>query len=245
MSRRHTTAAWICLATALAAALAVTPARATYKVYSPNVEYRELELEWRGRYENDARPSIDGGQVHKLAVGYGVLPRLFLEAYGEFERVPGDELEMEAVEAEARYQLFEQGQYWLDAGLHLEYEAKLEDGADEVIFQVLLEKAQGPLLHRANLGVERELESGAKVASGMSWGTRLRLGQAFEPGLEYHGRFGPLAGGTSFDAQLHLVGPVIYGKLGRVKYDLGYLFGLSESSPDGVIKGIIEVEFHL
>jgi len=244
--RRHLLAAWGWTAVALAAALPAEPAYATLKIYSPSVEYHELELEWRARYDTDARESMDGRQVHKLAVGYGVLPRLFLEAYAELERPVGDEFELEAVEMEARIQLAEPGQYWLDAGLHVEYEMPVEEGGtDELVFQVLLEKGQGRLLHRTNLRLERELESGAQVGSGLAWGSRLRLGPSFEPGVEYHARFGPLAGGTPFDSQAHLLGPVIYGRLGRVKYDLGYLFGLSDAAPDGMLKWIIEVEFHI
>jgi high-affinity iron transporter len=246
VSRRHRIFAWGWIAVALAAVLSVEPAHATLRIYSPNVEYRELELEWRARYDTDARESMDGRQVHKLAVGYGVLPRLFLEAYAELERSVGDEFELEAIEMEARIQLTEPGQYWMDAGLHVEYEMAVEDGGtDELVFQVLLEKGQGRLLHRTNLRLERELESGAQTGSGLAWGSRLRLGRRFEPGVEYHARFGPLEGGTPFDSQAHLLGPVIYGKLGRVKYDLGYLFGLSDAAPEGMLKWIIEVEFHI
>ena len=246
MSRRHRLWTWGWTVLALVAALPAAPARATLRIYSPNVEYRELELEWRARYESDAREALDGRQVHKLAVGYGVLPRLFLEVYGELERSVEDEFELEAVEMEARIQIFEPGQYWLDAGLHVEYEMPVEaGGTDELVFQVLLEKGHGRLLHRTNLRLDRDLESGAKVGSGLAWGSRLRLGPSLEPGVEYHARFGPLSGGTPFAAQAHLLGPVIYGKLGRVKYDLGYLFGLSDAAPDGMVKWIIEVEFHI
>jgi len=38
------------------------------------------------------------------------------------------------------------------------------------------------------------------------------------------------------------VGPVFYGKIGQFKYDVGYLFGISDDAVDGELKWIIEYE---
>ncbi len=231
-------------AACLAAVLALpTVATATLKVYSPIVEFRELEVEWRGGYEFDPRPDRDGTHTHKFGAGYGVLPRLFLESYAEVEKTPGGEAEFEEVEVEGKIQLTEAGQYWLDAGLLVEYAAALEDGHDDdAAISALLQKQTGSLLHIANIIVGRTIASGADVETGLGWSTRYRAGPRFEPGVEYHARFGPISGGTPFDRQTHYIGPVAYGRLGSLRYDVGYLFGLSDEASDGMVKWSLEYE---
>jgi len=68
------------------------------------------------------------------------------------------------------------------------------------------------------------------------------MGRRFEPGVEYHSVFGPVTGGTPFEQQRHFAGPVVYGRLGALKYDVGYLFGLTDASVDGMVKWILEYE---
>jgi hypothetical protein len=218
-------------------------ATAPLKVYSPVVEYRELEIEWRGAYDFDTRPDRDGTHTHKIGVGYGVLPRVFVESYAELEKTRGGEAEVEEVEVEGKIQLTEAGQYWLDAGLLVEYAAALEDGQnDDAAISALLQKQTGSFLHIANVIVGRTIASGADVETGLGWSTRYRAGPRFEPGVEYFAAFGPIGGGTPFDRQAHYAGPVAYGRLGSLRYDVGYLFGLSEEASDGVLKWNLEYE---
>ena len=63
--------------------------RTTIKEAVKQLQTQTLEFQWELQEQNQAlsemlaRESVDSRQVHKLAVGYGVLPRLFLEAYAE------------------------------------------------------------------------------------------------------------------------------------------------------------------
>lgn len=232
---------------AIGAMLSPADAHATKKVYSPIVEYRELEIEARGRYDLDGEPAKDGKQKQKYAVGYGVTQRWFTEVYGEIEKSPSGSFEFTALEFENRLQLFEPGERWLDMGLYFSYEVSLEAGkADKFEAKVLFQKQHGRLLHIANLMLEKEVGLNAveATAAGLAWSTRYRLGRRFEPGVEVHSDFGELADVSPMRDQVHLAGPVIYGKLGHnVKYDIGYLFGVSNGASDGVLKWIIEYEF--
>jgi high-affinity iron transporter len=219
---------------------------ATKKVYSPSVEYRELEVETRGSYDVDDRALMDGRQKHKYAVGYGFAERWFTEIYGEIEKSPGSDFDFTALEWENRFQLFETGEKWLDVGLYFAYELSLEDNhADKIEAKVLLQKEQGRLVHLSNLILEQQVGSDATEATeaGLAWSTRYRLQRTFEPGLELHSDFGELKDIGPYRDQKHLLGPVFYGKLGKIKYDVGYLFGISDASADGVLKWIIEYEF--
>lgn len=219
---------------------------ATKKVYSPNVSYRELEVEARGNYDVDSQEVMDGKQKQKYAVGYGIAERWFTELYGEIEKSPGSDFEFTSLEWENRFQLFEPGEKWLDVGLYAAYELSLEDGhPDKLETKVLLQKEQGRLLHVTNLILEQQLGSDATEATeaGLAWSSRYRLRRTFEPGVELHSDFGELNDIGPYGDQKHRLGPVMYGKLGRLKYDVGYLFGISNAAPNGMLKWIVEYEF--
>ena len=98
----------------------------------------------------------------------------------------------------------------------------------------------------ANLGLEREVgdDSEDETEGNVSWSTRYRYKPSFEPGVEIHSDFGSLSDGSEFDEEEHQAGPVIYGQLGAFKYDVGYLVGLSDSTPDGEGKANLEYEWH-
>ena len=55
--------------------------------------------------------------------------------------------------------------------------------------------------------------------------------------------FGELNEHHTYNELEHQVGPVFYGRLAKnVKYDIGYLFGLTDAAPDGMLKWILEYE---
>lgn len=225
-------------------------ASAIKKVYSPIVEGGEFEVETRGSVDFDERASRDNKQKQKYAVGYGVTNRWFTELYGEIEKDPADDhFDLTAVEWENRYQVFEQGQYWLDAGLYFAYETTvMEKTADKIEGKILLEKPLGDFLHTANIIFEQEVGGGATADTegGLALSSRYRWKKYFEPGFEWHAGFGELNGGTAYQEQKHQGGPVFYGKFGdHIKYDVGYLFGATDAAPDGMLKWILEYEIHL
>lgn len=224
---------------------------ATKKVYSPHVVKGELELETRGQVDFDHRESMDGAQKHKVAIGYGLTDWWFSEVYGEWEKDPesGEGLEYEATDLENHFQLSEPGAWWIDTGLYFEYEfAAKNEHADKIEGKLLLEKQFGDFVHTVNLILEKEVNGGdgveeADLEGGFAWNGRYRWQPWLEPGLEWHSDLGELAHTGSFDDQKHQLGPVIYGKIAHhVKYDIGYLFGVSDAAPDGEIKWIVEWE---
>jgi high-affinity iron transporter len=222
---------------------------ATKKVYSPIVEKGEVEVEFRGGIDFDSRDSKNNKQVYKYALGYGVTERWFTEIYGETEKAAYDnDYEFVAVEWENRLQLFEQGKYWLDAGLYFAYETTVkEKTADKVEAKILLEKTFGNFLHTANIIFENEVGGGAnnQMTAGLAWSSRYRWQKSFESGLEWYSDFGELGQSWAYRKQSHQVGPVFYGEIGEhIKYDIGYLFGLTDVAPEGRLKWILEYEHH-
>lgn len=237
-----------------AAALLVTlcsfsaGANATKNVTSPYVTKGELEMESKtGITHDDDDESQDGAWTQKAAVAYGFTDRLQLEVEGEIENEGDDDnTEFTAFALEGKVQMTERGEYWLDVGLKGEYEINTNDGADKIEAKLLLAKDTGKFGHMANIIVEREVgeDSNDETEVGFAWSSRYHYKAEFEPGIEIHSGFGDISESEDFNNQDHRIGPVVYGRLGAFKYDVGYLFGVSEDAPDGTFKAIMEYEWY-
>lgn len=235
----------------VALAFSTQDSHASHKVYSPNVEKGEFELELRGHttFDNDA--AKDSQEKFKIDFGYGVTDYWFTAYVGEIEEDANGDLEYEATAWENIFQLTEQGEYWLDLGLYLEYEFAHEDGNnDKFETKILLEKAVGQYVNTANLIFARELGSDASNATNFeyAWSTRYLMSKSFEPGIEIYGEMGEVGHVLPSDQQDHRIGPVASGVLGgdahsKWVYEVGYLFGVSDAAPNGTFKFVIEYEF--
>jgi hypothetical protein len=231
---------FVCLGTALSPTDAMAK-----KVYSPIVEEGELELEYSLDYTIDNEANNDGSARHQYEIEYAPTDRLMLAAIGDFRKWPGQSYTYQGLKAEAIYQLFEQGQYWLDAGLYLEYirpdDALHKNNALEV--KVLLEKEWGKLTNTLNIVVKREL-GGQSADLGYALRTKYRKGKAFEPAIEAYGSLGKQGDFKSLQQQSHHIGPVFIGKLqGGFGYEVGYLFGVTKASDNALLKVILGYEF--
>lgn len=244
------------LLTLAAVSLNAPEAHAGLKVYTPYVEYHELEIEYRPSRTIDSVDAKDNKQKHLLGLGYGVTEWWFTEIYAEWEREPGagHSTNFEAFEWENRFQLSNPGEDWADFGLLVEFE-RTDGGSspDKLEVGFLFAKELGQFDAAFNLILERELgtNAGDDLEIGQAFQLKYRLDPAFEPGIELYSEFGPIDDMPGFDEQKHLVGPIIQGiiPLGdsgtKLKYNAGYLFGLTDAAPDGTIKAIIELEFPL
>ncbi len=239
----------------VSAGLTLAPAaqvHASDKIYSPYVEQGEFEVEFRGHVTNDKNPAKDRKQKHKLEIGYGVTSRWYTAIFGEWEKKPGEKLEYEATSWENIFQLTEQGQYSWDVGFYLEYEfAKGPNAADKIETKLLLEHPGQKFTHTANIILEREVGPNANNATEFEfyWRTKYRLKSTLEPAIELYSKFGELGNTGNFNDQKHMLGPVLLGKIplgqkSKLKYEFGYLVGLSDSAPDGTWKAVLEYEMH-
>jgi high-affinity iron transporter len=221
-------------------------------VYSPIVELRELALETRGNFAFDRSPSKRGAVNSVTEIEATPLSFWHTALVGEMEKEPGGSLEHTKTGWENIFQLTEQGEYWADLGLYFEYEHAHETGAADVLEgKILLEKSVGRLTFTLNPIFEKEIGANATGSTEFRYASRVkyRLNPAFEPALEYHGAIGELGSPDPVHDQLHQLGPVALGKfpLGggdAIKYEAGYLFGLTHGSPNGAFKFLIEFETH-
>jgi hypothetical protein len=227
------------------------PAFAEKQLFQPYAEQGELEFETTGVYDFDPHKNKNAVQEYKNAIGYGVNSFWHTELELEMERLSGDEgvtrLKFTHMEWENVFQLAPKGELWLDPGIYLAYEAPLiNKQVGRFEGKLLLEKSAGKITNILNISFNQEISQGAnpKTDAGMSWSTRYRLFRYFEPGFEYWNDFSAIDHHLDYDQQSHQVGPCFYGRLSRhIKYDVGYLFGISAAAPRGELKWVIEYEF--
>lgn len=223
-------------------------AHAAPKIRSPIVDKGEWEVEWTGLYNIDHRDDTGGAQEHAFGIGHGITDRWFMEVEGEFEHEPDDKTRFTNIEWENKFQLFEQGEYWLDAGIYTEYKHSFENNhSDAVEVKLLLEKEWGQWVHTINLGLEREIgaHSSKQTEGSLGLRTLYRYNEYFNPGIEWHSEFGELRNTGSFSEQEHQTGPVARGRLyGPLHYDIAYLIGASKAAPDGAVRAILEYEWY-
>jgi hypothetical protein len=247
------------IAAAVAAGLGLlvvpTMAKADFQVRSPIVEYREMEIEYNGAHAWDSRNDRNNDRSHTISIGYGFTSFWKAELEGEMEGGPGEETRYAATTLENTFQLAEQGRYWLDSGLFLEYShAKLAGEPDVVEFGPLLQKeapgfAKYGTLHTLNLLLERTIGSDRthETTFSYAWQSRLRFNPRFEPGFEVYGEIEDLRHAGKFSQQGHRAGPMFAGTYnlptpGKVKYELGYLLPLTAATEDGVARWKLEYE---
>ena len=236
---------------ALLAGLGATQAQATdLKAYSPHVEEGEVALEARGNWTVDDDDGLDDVMDQRYELEWGVTDIWHTALIGKLKQEANGPLRYDATAWENIIQVTEPGEHWLDFGLYFEFSAADDpDAADKIEFKPLFEKSVGRFTVLVNPIFEKEVGNNAEdsVEFEYAWQTRYRLLPEFEPGFEAYGGIGEISDTRALDEQRHQIGPVFFGKLGAgdygaVKYELGWLFGLTDGSADGSLKWLVEYE---
>jgi hypothetical protein len=231
-------------------------AHADFKVRSPIVEYGELEFEHNGVTTFDKRKSgLSNNQSYTNEIGYGLTPFWQLEIEGEMAAPSGTNLAYNATTFENTFQLTPQAEYWADLGFFAEYSLSAARHAPNSLTfgPIVAKEAPGVLgslsLHTLNvlfskdLGHDRSDDTGFAVA----WQSRLLLHPLFEPGFEYYANVTDLEKPGKFAEQQHRLGPMFAGVVGvapygKIRYEVGYLFGLSRATENGAVRWRFEYE---
>jgi hypothetical protein len=228
-----------------------TPTFAAKHVLSPIVEQGEIEFESKFDRTVDNRAELDNAQSANVSVGYVVTSFWATELELQWKRDPQGSYHFDSTSWENRFQLTPQGEYWADVGLFVEYEKVSQAGDhDNYTVGLLMQKEVGETLTTANLLLTRELgDGGAPGASTeLRVQTRWRSNIRFQPGFEIYyepgewGNFSPTQ-----DRRLR-AGPVIVRQLqssalSKMKYEMGYLFGMHPANEQGRLRARVEFEF--
>lgn len=222
-------------------------AQAEYlKLYHPKVEKGELSAEADLNYDFDHRNEKDGYFSQVVGFEYGLTNWWQTELSLEIEKAPGDHDRLTNYKWENVFAPWTPGKYWMDVGLYAELEkGRHSDDPYNFETKLLLEKDVGKYANTANLTAAHQFgpHRASSWDTALALQTRYRYDQKFEPGIEYYAEFGAFDDNLSFSEQTHRLGPVVLGKLGRVKYDTGLLFGVSREAPDATVKLNLEYEF--
>ncbi len=241
---------------ALAAILLARPALADLQVRMPQVDYRELEFEHNGLITFDTNGSpLNRAQSYTNSIGYGVLPWWEIELEGEMASGGGQHLSWDAVTLENTFQLTEPGQYFFNLGFFLEYSQSTARGEpNEVTFGPIIQKELNNVLgldtlHTLNLFLSRGVGHDASKATGFSyaWQSVIQAHPLISPGIEFYGAIDDIAHAGPTAQQQHYVGPVLVGAAsfspyGKLKYEVGYLFGLTPASGRSAVRWKLEYE---
>jgi len=69
----------------------------------------------------------------------------------------------------------------------------------------------------------------------------------FSSGFEYYASVDDIAHSGTYNQQQHFIGPVLtesqsFAPYGKLKYEVGYLFGLTTATPRGAVRWRLEYE---
>jgi hypothetical protein len=231
----------------LAAALLPTLALAAdFRIRTPNeVDYGELD------FESDA---VAAGQARSLSAEFGLapLPGWRAEFELDIEREEGDDpLRVTAGSWENILRFSEPGENWVDVGFDAQYAHGLRRGVgDQLQAGPLLQTDLGRTTHTLDLFLARPVGAGGDnrfTDFNYGWQSRWNLWRWLSPAIELYGDVGAVDHAYGFQAQQLEAGPVatgaiLLGRLGKIKYEAGYLFGLTDASPSAVVKWKLEFE---
>ena len=241
---------------ALALLSATSAARAELHVRSPIVDEGEIEIEHNGLVTLGKRGSgFNGAQSYTQSLAYGITPWWKLELEGEFSAGAGRRLTFDATTIENTFQLTPHGKYFVDLGFFAEYsQARARRDPNAVVFGPIVQKELNNVLgidslHTLNVFFARETGRGANRATSLEYAfqSRLLLNKYIDPALEMYGTIENLAHAGGYRSQTHLIGPALVGGVdlggGKLKYEIGYMVGLTPASPTGGVRWKLELEF--
>lgn len=234
----------------------LAPARADLHVRLPVVDYREVEYEQNGLISFGPPGSgFDRAQSYSNAIGVGILPFWQMELEGEAQAAPGKGLRMDAVTLENTFQLTEPGEYEYNFGFYAEFSRSIRRGQPgsvtlgPIVQKELPDFLGADSIHTLNLFLTHDVGPSSGHATGLvyAWQSLLYVNQYVSPAVEVYGQISDLAHAGHFDEQQVLAGPVLaggvhLGRWGTLKYQVGYLAGVTGASPRGAVRWQIEYE---
>jgi len=253
---------WLCALAAALMLLAPLRARADFHIVSPyEIDLGELEIEHNGSRSFDARPGVGGQRSYTLELGTGLTPWWHSEIEFGFNNDPsiGQPTLLTQVVSENMIQLTEPGEAVADFGFYFEYGQTTTHGsyaaANEITFGPVIAKDIGHTTHTVNLFLTRQLgpdQTSQGLDFTFAWQSRWNLWAPLSPAVEIYGNPGTLGSTPGFYQQQLIAGPVAVGRLhlhdlglgsaGQIKYELGWLFGVTQASPAGTLRWRLELE---
>lgn len=209
------------------------------KVYHPYVLPFEREFEYRfTSRQTDDRNVLN----QRIAYGQALSENLSLEAYIVAERDQFDDFRVSAYEAELRWMITEQGQYWVDWGALFEVERRTIDNVWEFRAGLLNEKEFGRFSLTTNFLLEYERGDLIKdeIESEFRLQYRYRYLPQVQPAVEFYAAEGFAGLGPAF------VGLHRFDGQKQLKWEFAFITAIDsrkEAGKDHSLRFAIEYEF--
>ena len=192
------------------AAVAPPPELAALQVRTPDIAFRQLEVQWSG---------IQGARFNG-DIGYGVTPAWKLDIIGEAHALAMEH----TVNLAPGLALF--------AGYAHDFRA---DAPDTVFAGPIIERHLGPTQHTLDLLLGQETGAhGGATGFAAAWQSLWLIGPLASPGVEGFSITHDLRH-ARLDADYSSIGPVLAGAIGPLHYEIGYQFGLTAGAPRGAV----------
>jgi hypothetical protein len=191
-------------------------------------------------------------QGYEFSVGYGVTDYWKPELALVLEQRKGRDLKADALEFENTFQVLPTDAYFVNAGLLATFEISLRDDVQTFEFGPLVQLPLGRLTNTANAIFERSFGGDREtptVGFEYAWQSAVDIAGGFGAGFEAFGEIEKIANDPpSADDQEHRIGPVALfeaeiGDWGEIGIELGFLFGLTNATPDNTFKFNLEYEW--
>ena len=237
-------------------------ARADYHVVSPyEIDLGELEIEHNGDAAFDHRRAQAGATSYTSEFGTGPTPWWHTEVELGFDRDPGpgQPTLLTQLVWENMAQLTEPGEQFADLGFYIEYGQSLTHGThagpNELTFGPVIGKDIGRTTHMVNLFFTRQFgpdQDSHGLDVSYAWQSRWNIWAPLSPAIEIYGDAGTIGSMPGLSRQQVLAGPVAIGSLrfnqlglgnaGKLKYELGWLFGATPATAAGTLRWRLELE---
>jgi len=224
----------------------IDPAHAYNKVASPDVTQGLFSLEYRVGRDFDDKAKMNDQDLDRFVASYGVTDR-WKTALSLTYAGPDNNLTQTYIGWTNEYQFVKGEDAWCRFALQESYWFSLVPGQpDKMRAKVVAAKNIGLFSNYLNINFQNSANPyrNADLDPGIAWKTKYMYMPEFAPGFEFYADFGKLDAHTPLSQDKYQIGPMISGQVGKnVKYDFGYLFGVSEAAPDGRIKLILTYAF--
>jgi hypothetical protein len=233
--------------------LAPLVAKADFHIRNPNeIDQGELELEHNGSTTFDRDRDKAGQNSYTAEIGAGMNswwhPELELDIERDDQNAP---TKVSGFTWENTFLLTEPGEGWVDLGFYAEYShSSIRGVADDILFGPLLQKDIGRTTHTLNLFLTKQLGGGQddhNLDFSYAWQSRWNIYRPLSPAIEAYGDAGDINRPNKYQQQQLIAGPALVGmvwlgNVGKLKYEAGYLFGMTDASPSGTFRWKAEIE---
>ncbi|MDE3060632.1 MAG: hypothetical protein KGJ06_06435 [Pseudomonadota bacterium] len=222
-----------------------SPVYADFTVDTPIVDKGYADIETTNSFAFDHRNAQNAVHEHRLGFDYAPLQGWLITMEGVEDKEPRDDWRFIGTNIESVVTLTRNDDHWLSSGVRVHYTIGHDRNPGQAEAALLLEKTIGKFTYTANFVFDRETgpERESAVAGALNWRVLYGYEEALNPAIEAYSSVGRANHFAALQDEEHRIGPVLQGKLGRIDYDIGWLFGLTNATADHMLKVNLNYEF--